>query len=146
MASAGLNHHVLVLFENHVGAFIKVQNRYATELGGGAARLGHVEGGHEVDEGLDDGVVGGVHVGVEGEGALAVAVVGGVAVRGDDPVLPAQVAEADIQRPLLTSHPPMSAAVEITIHVIILEILLKMGKVLLPPGGFGLLLLLGRSF
>ena len=47
MASAGLNHHVLVLFENHVGAFIKVQNRYAAELGGSAARLGHVEGGHE---------------------------------------------------------------------------------------------------
>jgi hypothetical protein len=44
-----------------------------------------------VDEGLDDGVVGGVHVRVEGEGALAVAVEGGIAVRSYDPVLPAQV-------------------------------------------------------
>jgi hypothetical protein len=44
-----------------------------------------------VDEGLDDGVVGGVHVRVQGEGALAVAVEGGVPIRGDDPVLPAQV-------------------------------------------------------
>jgi hypothetical protein len=44
-----------------------------------------------VDEGLDDGVVGGVHVRVQGEGALAVAVEGGVPVRGDDPVLPTQV-------------------------------------------------------
>ena len=136
MASAGLNHHVLVLFKNHVGTFIKVQNGYATELGGGAARLGHVEGGHEVDEGLDDGVVGGVHVSVEGEGALPVTIVSGVSVRGDDPVLPAQVAEADIQRPLLTSHPPMSAAVEITIHIVVLEILFQMGEILLPPGGF----------
>lgn len=36
---------------------------------------------------LHDGVVGGVHVGVQREGALALAVVGGVAFRGDDPVL-----------------------------------------------------------
>ena len=42
-----------------------------------------------MDQGLDNRVVGGVHVGVEGEGALTVAVVGGVAVGGDDPVLPA---------------------------------------------------------
>ena len=88
MASAGLNHHVLVLFENHVGAFIKVQNRYPTELGGGAARLGHVEGGHEVDEGLDDGVVGGVQVVCQREGALSVAVVCVIVGRSHDPVVP----------------------------------------------------------
>lgn len=38
-------------------------------------------------EGLHDGVVGGVHVGVQREGALALAVVRRVALRSDDPVL-----------------------------------------------------------
>lgn len=38
-------------------------------------------------EGLHDGVVGGVHVGVERESALALAVVRRVALRSDDPVL-----------------------------------------------------------
>jgi len=86
-----LHHHVLILLQNHVGALVKVEDGDAAELGGSAARLRHVEGRHQVDEGLDDGVVGGVHVRVQGEGALAVAVEGGVPVRGDDPVLPAQV-------------------------------------------------------
>lgn len=41
-------------------------------------------------EGLHDGVVGGVHVGVQREGALALAVVRRVALRSDDPVLRAE--------------------------------------------------------
>lgn len=36
---------------------------------------------------LHDGMVGGVHVGVQGEGALPLAVVGSVALGRDDPVL-----------------------------------------------------------
>lgn len=36
---------------------------------------------------MHDGVVGGVHVGVQREGALALAVVRRVALRSDDPVL-----------------------------------------------------------
>ena len=40
---------------------------------------------------LDDGVVGGIHVAVQGEGALALAVEGLVLGRGDDPVLPVEV-------------------------------------------------------
>lgn len=42
-------------------------------------------------EGLHDGVVGGVHVGVQREGALALAVVRRVALRSDDPVLRAEM-------------------------------------------------------
>ena len=49
---------------------------------------------HKVHERLDDGVVGGVHVGVEGEGALAVAVERLVVVGRDDPLLPTEVLEA----------------------------------------------------
>ena len=91
VAATALYHHILVLLQDHIRAFVKVEHRDAAELGGGAAGLRHVEGRHKVDEGLDYGVVGGVHVGVEGEGTLAVAVEGGIAVRGYDPVLPAQV-------------------------------------------------------
>lgn len=89
MAAAALHHHVLILLQDHVGALVEVEHWDAAQLGGGAAGLGYAPVGvHEVDQGLDDGVVGGVHVGVEGEGALSVAVEGGVPVRGDDPVLP----------------------------------------------------------
>lgn len=39
------------------------------------------------DQGLQDGVVGGVHAGVQWEGALPITVIGGVALGGDDPIL-----------------------------------------------------------
>ena len=77
-----------------------------------------------MDESLDNGVVGGVHVSVEGEGALPVTVVSGVSVRGDDPVLPAEVFEADIESPLLTALPPVSPTKKVSVHVIIREVLL----------------------
>jgi len=93
MTATTFHHHVLVLLQNDIGTLVEVEDGNAAELGWRAARLGHVEGGHEVDEGLHNGVVGGIHVGVEGEGALAVAVEGGVPVRGNNPVLPPQVPE-----------------------------------------------------
>ena len=99
-----------------------------------------------MDQGLDNRVVGGVHVGVEGEGALAVAVVGGVAVRGDDPVLPAQVPEAHIQRPLLTAHPPMLAAIEVSVDIIVFKIRLEVRIILLTPRGFRFLFLFRGPF
>ena len=87
MASTALDDHVLVLLEDDVAALVEVQNGDGRERGGRAAGLGDVAGAHEVHEGLHDGVVGGVHVGAQGEGALAGAVVGLVAFGGDDPVL-----------------------------------------------------------
>lgn len=41
MAAAGSDHHVAVLFEDNVGAVIKVENRDAMELRWRAAGLGH---------------------------------------------------------------------------------------------------------
>ena len=76
-----------------------------------------------MDQRLDNGVVGGVHVGVQGEGALSVTIVRGVSVRSDNPVLPTKIAEADIQGPLLTSSPSMMASVKITVDVIIFKVL-----------------------
>ena len=103
MASAALDHHVPVLLEDDIGRLVKVQDGDARELCGRAAGLGHILRLHEVHQRLDDGVVGGIHVGVEGEGALAVAVERLVAVRRDDPVLPVQVAEAHPQHPFLAT-------------------------------------------
>ena len=87
MTSTALDDHVLVLFEYDVAALVKVEHGDGGERGGGAAGLGHLARVHEVHQGLDDGVVGGVHVGAKGEGALPVAVLGLVALGGDDPVL-----------------------------------------------------------
>lgn len=44
-------------------------------------------------------MVGAVELSCQGEGALAQAVVGHVALRGNDPVLPADVTEADVKAP-----------------------------------------------
>lgn len=66
---------------------VKVEHGDGGQLSGGAARLGDQVGVKEMDEGLNDGVIGGVHVRSQGKGALPVAVEGGVAVWGDDPIL-----------------------------------------------------------
>lgn len=84
--AAALHHHVLVVFQNHLLVLVQVEEGDGAELRGHAARPRDV-GVDRVDQRLHDGVVGGVHVSVEGEGALAIAVVGGVALGGNDPVL-----------------------------------------------------------
>lgn len=58
----------------------------------------------DFDQRLDEGVVGGVHLGVEREHAVALAVVGVISFRGDDPVLPAQVTERHVE----VFHPTQS--------------------------------------
>ena len=88
MTTASFDDHVPVLFEDDVGRLVKVEDGDAGQGGRGTAGLGHVVGLHEVDEGLDDGVVGGVHVGVQREGAFTVTVVGRVSIRSDNPILP----------------------------------------------------------
>ena len=54
----------------------------------------HLRRSLKVHQRLYDGVVGGVHVAVEGKRALALAVEGLVLGRGDDPVLPVEVLKA----------------------------------------------------
>ena len=56
--------------------------------------IAHLRWSLKVHQSLYDGVVCGVHVAVEGEGALALAVEGLVLGRGDDPVLPVEVLKA----------------------------------------------------
>lgn len=49
MAATGPHHHVLVFLEDDVGVVVEEEHRDGVELGGGAARLGHVLGVHQVD-------------------------------------------------------------------------------------------------
>lgn len=103
VAPTRLDHHVLVLLENHVGVVVEVEDHNGRQFGGRAARLRNIVGVHQMDQSLDDGVIGGVHVRVQRETALPVAEEGGVTVRCYDPVLPTQVFEADVERPLLAT-------------------------------------------
>jgi hypothetical protein len=98
VAAAALDDHVLVLFEYDVALVEEVEDGDGRELGRGAAGLGHLARVHQVHQGLDDRVVGRVHVGVEREVALAAAVISVVAVGRDYPVLPLEVAEAHVER------------------------------------------------
>lgn len=49
MAAAGPHHHVLVFLEDDVGVVVKEEHRDGVELRGGAARLRHVLGVHQVN-------------------------------------------------------------------------------------------------
>ena len=125
MAAARLDDHVFIFLQNDVGALVKIQDRDPTEFGRSAAGLGNVVRSHQVDQGLHYGVVGGVHVGVEREGALSMAVVGGVAVRCDDPVLPAEIFEAHVQSSLLAAFTTVSATEKVPVNIVVGEILLQ---------------------
>ena len=87
MTPTSLDDHVGVLFQDDVVGLVKVEDGDVAEGRGGAAGLGEVVVLHEMHEGLDDGVVGGVHVRAEREGALAGAEEGLVVVGRYDPVL-----------------------------------------------------------
>lgn len=112
MAATCPDHHVAVLLQDDVGAVIEVEDGDAVKLRGRAAGLGHCLRVDEMDlflercifqwagerrafggvtsetyQRLHDGVIGGVHIGVKGEGAFAVTVVRGVTLWRDDPVL-----------------------------------------------------------
>ena len=87
MASTAFYYHVLVLLKDYVVAFVVVENRYCRELRRSAARLRCHVWAHEMDQSLNYGVVGGVHVCVQGEGTFAVTIKSLVIVRSNDPVL-----------------------------------------------------------
>lgn len=98
-AAALIHHHVLIVPQHHVVAVIVVEDGDGGEPDGDTAGLGGPLGVQRVHHGLEDGVVGAVELGGQREGALTQAVVGQVALGGDDPVLPANVAEADVEPP-----------------------------------------------
>lgn len=79
-----------------------IQDRDGSQIDGGTASIRRAlavigKAIHELHKGLDKGVVGGVHLGMQGKDAVAFTVVSIVALRSDDPVLPAKVAEGDVE-------------------------------------------------
>ena len=87
MAAARPHHHVAVLLEYDVGVVVEVEHGDGGQFGRSATRLRHGQRLHEMSQRLHDGVIGGVHLGVQRKRALAVAVESRVAFRRDDPIL-----------------------------------------------------------
>lgn len=109
-AAAAFDHHVLVVLDDDLFAVIDVQNGDGFEAGGDAAGLRDQLWIDGVDEGLDDGVVGGVEVVREVVGAVPLARVGLVPGGGDDPVVPADLGEVHVQLVTSTSVVLLPAA------------------------------------
>src|SRR5688572_31155112 len=86
MTPACADDHVSVLLEDDVGVIVEVEDGQSGELRRRTAGLRYGRGIHHVGHGLDDRVVRGV-MGVQEGDAVAIAVVGGVALRSYDPVL-----------------------------------------------------------
>lgn len=83
--------------EHHIVVVVVVEHGDWGEADGDAAGLWRAVRVQGVHQGLQDGVVGAVQTLTERERALAVAVIGHVALRSDDPVLPAHIFEVDVE-------------------------------------------------
>ena len=79
--------HVPVPPDDHVVALVQMEHLQLAVASGSAAGSGVPPWVESVHLSPQHGVVGEVHVGAEGEGALAGAVVGGEARGGEDPIL-----------------------------------------------------------
>lgn len=90
---------------------MKAKGRDGIELSWGLAGLGNCILVDEVDRGLHDGMAGGVRAGFEKESTLPLTVVCSVAFRLDDPVLPAQLVEAEVWLLSLACLPLVTAVV-----------------------------------
>lgn len=86
------NHHVVILLQDDVLVVVKVEQADGVELVGHTARRVHVfHHTQGVDDALHRGVVGRLLALAQWEGALALALIGVVAVGGDDPARPADL-------------------------------------------------------
>lgn len=107
MAAAASSHHVVVLFQNNVLVVVEVEQVDGKQLVGHAARrLDAPDQLQCIDDGLDGGVVGWLHVLTQREGAGALAVIGVVAPGGHDPARPADLLEVHVQRQALAGLQP----------------------------------------
>jgi len=97
-AAARVDDHVLVVLDDDPVVGVDVQHRDGVHLGRDAAGPRRGARVHRVDERLDHGVVGGVEVVGHVERTVAGAVERLVAGRRHDPVVPADLAEVDVQR------------------------------------------------
>ena len=87
VAATRADDHVTIFLEDDVWVVVEVKDGDGWELGRRAARLRYGQRLHQVSQRLDNGVVSGVHLGVQRERAFAVAVECRVTFRRNDPVL-----------------------------------------------------------
>ena len=96
-APTSLHYHLLIIFQNHLVILIQVQHGDGAQFGGNTTGFGDA-GVDRVDEGLHNGMDGGVEVVGQRKGAVPVAVEGLVAWWGHNPVVPAHITEVHIER------------------------------------------------
>ena len=87
-APASFDDHVFIIFQDDFLVLVQVEHGDGRQLRGDTTGARHGAGVDAVDQGLDDGVVGGVQVVCQREGALSVAVVRVIVGRSHDPVVP----------------------------------------------------------
>ena len=96
-ASASLDDHVVIVFKDDLVVLVDVEHRDRRELGGHATCAWNCRWIHRMNQRLHDGVVCCVEVVRQWERTVTVAVVSVVAGRGDDPVIPPDVTEIDVE-------------------------------------------------
>lgn len=96
-ASASLDDHVVIVFEDDFVVLVDVEHRDGRELSGYAAGAWHGARIDRMNQRLDDGVIRRVEMVWQRKWAVAVAVVSVVAGRRHDPVIPAYVAKVDVE-------------------------------------------------
>lgn len=111
VAATSSDHHVAVFLENDVRAVVEVEHRDGIELRGGTAGFRNCLWVNEMNKCLHNGMVCGVHVGVQREGTLSLAIVCCISFWSNDPVLPPQVSETDVELMLLACLLLISTAV-----------------------------------
>lgn len=97
-AAASEDRHVLIVLQHHLILFIQIEHRYRAERGRHATRLRHHARLGRINECLHDRVIRRVQMVCQRKRAITVAVEGVVSGRRDDPIVPADVREVDVER------------------------------------------------
>lgn len=87
VAPAALNHHVLVLLEDHIWLIQEIEHRYWWQLCWSTARLWHLWGIHQVHQRLNDCMICGIHVSIQWEVTFPTAVKGIISIWCNNPIL-----------------------------------------------------------
>lgn len=97
-AAAPEDRHVLIILQHYLILLVQIEHRYRAECGRHATRLRHHARLGRVNEGLHDRVIRRVQMVRQRKRAITVAVEGVVSGRRDDPIVPADVREVDVER------------------------------------------------
>ena len=96
-ASASLDDHVVIIFEYDLVILVDVQHGDGRELGGDATGPRNGARIDRMNQRLNDGVIGRVEMIGQRERTIAVTIIGVIARRCHDPVVPADVVKVDVK-------------------------------------------------